>query len=280
MQAASRSNGAKAKTNGAGEHRSEAPGPATARQSESAFTLIFRAVGGRKQILGKATRLGRTLRLYFDAGELERRFRELERRGHVEKRPTRLQIAFGALDMLRFVIVPFARDYYRERGIDFKFHQLLRFLDDPVSIIDPTGLLSDKDTIIGHLMQVVHLNPVYDLQLLEMFPEGVDELERQLEEMLRGAHPRAATIGAIVEDAGYHQRLLDYVRAWRTDRQTPELVRESSLRKDPSFSAAERTFATLPGFLTYAAGLPKTFFALLARYRSLARFPVLAEALA
>ncbi len=280
MQAASRLNGAKAKTNGAGQPRSEGAGTATARQSQSAIALILRAIGGRRQIAGKLTRLGRTLRLYFDAAELERRFCELERRGHLEQRPTRLQIVFGALDMLRFVIVPFARDYYRERGIDFNFHQLLRFLDDPVSIIDPTGLMSDKDTIIGHLMQVVHLNPVYDLQLLEMFPDGVDELERQLESMLRGAHPRAATIGAIVEDAGYHQRLLDYVRSWRRDRRTPELVRESSLRSDPSFSAAERTFATLPGFLKYAAGLPKTLRALLAHYRSLVRFPVLSEALA
>jgi hypothetical protein len=279
MQAASRPNGAKTKSNGAGAPRSQGGSP-TARQSEPAILLILRAIGGRKQLAGKLARLGRTVRLYFDSEELERRFRELERRGHLEKRPTRLQIAFGALDMLRFVIVPFARDYYRARGIDFHFHQLLRFLDDPVSIIDPTGLLSDKETIIGHLMQVVHLNPVYDLQLLEMFPDGLDELESQIEAMVGGTHPRASTIGAIVEDPGYHQRLLDYVRAWRCDPLTPELVRESTLRRDPSFSAAERTFATLPGFLRYAAELPRQLPALLARYRSLEQFPVLAEALA
>jgi hypothetical protein len=279
MQAASRLNGAKTKSNGAGAPRSEDGSP-TARQSEPAMLLILRAIGGRKQLAGKLARLGRTLRLYFDSEELERRFRELERRGHIEQRPTRLQIAFGALDMLRFVIVPFARDYYRARGIDFHFHQLLRFLDDPVSIVDPTGLLSDKETIIGHLMQVVHLNPVYDLQLLEMFPDGIDELESQIEAMVGGTHPRASTVGAIVEDAGYHQRLLDYVRAWRRDRLTPELVRESTLRRDPSFSAAERTFATLPGFLSYAAELPRQLPALLARYRSLEQFPVPAGALA
>src|SRR5215204_4612765 len=136
MQAASRLNGAKAQTNGAGNSRPRDPAAVTARQSESALVLIFRAIGGRKQIAGKLSRLGRTLRLYFDAGELERRLSELERRGHMDRRPTRLQIAFGALDMLRFVIVPFARDYYREQGINFHFHQLLRFLDDPVSIID------------------------------------------------------------------------------------------------------------------------------------------------
>jgi hypothetical protein len=280
MQAQSRANGAKAKTNGAGQPEPKTAGVSSARQKDPALSLMLRAVGGRRQLAGKIGRLLRTVGLCFDSAEIERRLAELERRGYVERRPTRLQIAFGAADMLRFVIVPFARDYYRERGINFHFHQLLRFLDDPVSIVDPTGLLSDEETIIGHLMQVVHLNPIYDLQLLEMFPHGVDELERQIEAMLRGTHPRASTIGAIVEDPDYHQRLLDYVRAWRLDRRTPDLVRESTLRSDPSFAAAERTFATLPGFLKYAAQLPRRFYALLVRHRSLQRFPVPAGAVA
>jgi hypothetical protein len=176
--------------------------------------------------------------------------------------------------MLRFVIVPSSRDYYEQRGISFQFHQLLRFLDDPVSIIDPTGFLSERDTIIGHLMQVVHLNPVYDLELLQMFPDGLEQLERQVEQMVEGTHPRALTIGAIVEDAGYHERLLGYVRAYRRDRSTPELVRESTLRDDPSYAAAERTFASLPGFIDYCRTLPTEALELARRYRSLRRFPV------
>ena len=78
------------------------------------------------------------------------------------------------------------------QGISFGFHQLLRVLDDPVSMIDPTGFLSERDTMIGHLMQVTHLNPIYDVQLLQAFPDGLDELERQLEAMLAGRHPRRA----------------------------------------------------------------------------------------
>jgi hypothetical protein len=35
--------------------------------------------------------------------------------------------------------------------------------------------------------------------------------------MIDGTHPRARTIGAIVEDPGYHARLLDYVRRYRRD---------------------------------------------------------------
>src|SRR5262249_34554647 len=158
---------------------------------------------------------------------------------------------------LRFVIEPAARDYYAQLGISFGFHQLLRVLDDPVSMIDPTGFLSDRDTVIGHLMQVVHLNPIYDLQLLQVFPDGVAELERQLEAMIDGTHPSHRTIGAIVEDPAYHARLLDYVRRYRRDPATPPPVRQpQTLRADPRFVAAERTFATLPGFVDYCASLP------------------------
>ncbi len=243
------------------------------RTTASPLRLIREAVGGPRQIAGKAARVVRTLRIAASRDEFERRLAELERHGYVPARPTRVQLGFAAADMFRFVIVPAARDYYASRGIDFRFHQLLRFLDDPVSLVDPTGLYSDRDTIIGHLMQVVHLNPIYDLELLHMFPGGLDELERQLAQMVEGTHPRQRTIGAIIEDSGYHARLLDYLRRYRKAPDEPQMPREQSLRDDASFAAAERTFATLPGYLGYAARLPQSPLALLRRYRALRRFP-------
>jgi hypothetical protein len=245
------------------------------RLTASRWTLVRTAVGGPRQIAGKLRRLGRTARLWLSPREVDARLAQLEARGYVSQRPTRLQLLFASLDMLRFVIEPASRDYYRQRGIDFGFHQLLRWLDDPVSLLDPTGFLSDRDTIMGHVMQVVHLNPVYDLQLLQMFPDGLDEFERQIGQMIAGTHPRAQTIGAIVEDSGYHRRLLDYVRRYRRDPTTPPLVRaEQTLRADPHFAAAERTFATLPGFIAYANRLPRDFGTLRRRLRELKRFPL------
>ena len=142
-------------------------------------------------------------------------------------------------------------------------------------MIDPTGLLSARDTIIGHVMQVVHLNPIYDLQLLECFDDGVAELERQVEQMLAGVHPRQGTIAAIVEDPGYHARLLGYVRAYRADpAAAPPVRQEQSLRADPVFAAAERTFSTLPGFVRYCTRLPTSPAALLRRLVTVATFPV------
>jgi len=252
-----------------------AESPAVNRKTAPAWRLVVDAIGGPAAIGGKLARLGRTLRLWIDPGEVRGRLEQLQRRGFVDAIPGRWQIFFGGLDMLRFVIEPAARDYYAQQGISFGFHQLLRVLDDPVSMIDPTGFLSDRDTIIGHVMQVVHLNPVYDLQLLQMFPDGLEELERQVAQMVAGTHPRARTIGAIVEDPTYHARLLDYVRRYRRDPDTPPLVRqEQTLRSDPTFAAAERTFATLPGFLRYCGRLPDGFATLARRLRRVHAFPI------
>jgi hypothetical protein len=245
------------------------------RLRASAPRLLLAALGGPRQVAGKLRRLTQTVALYADRNEIPRRLERLRKRGYVDRAPTRLQMIFGGLDMLRWVIEPAARDYYRQKGISFGLHQVLRVLDDPVSMIDPTGFLSARDTIIGHLMQVTHLNPVYDLQLLEVFDDGLGELERQVEQMIAGTHPRQATIAAIIEDAGYHARLLDYVRRFRDDRGAPPPVRqEQTLRGDPVFAAAERTFATLPGFVAYASRLPTSPAALVRRFLTVRAFPV------
>jgi hypothetical protein len=105
----------------------------------------------------------------------------------------------------------------------------------------------------------VHANPAYDCQLLEMFPDGLDQLELQTRQMLDGTHPRAITIGAIVEDPEYHQRLLGYIARFRQDRGTPELRRRAGqAREDRNFVLAEETFGTLPGAMRYMLRLPTT----------------------
>lgn len=248
--------------------------PPTLRRSAPPALLLRRAVGGPRQIAGKIARFGRTARLWLQPAEFDRRLAALEARGYLRGRPTRLQILYGSLDMLRFVIEPAARDYYTDLGIDFRFHQLLRALDDPCSLIDPTGFLSDRDTIMGHVMQVVHLNPVYDLQLLQMFPDGLARFEREVAAMVAGTHPRVGTIGAIVEDPDYHTRLLDYVRAYRRDPRVHPIVREQSRRSDPAFAAAEQTFATLPGFIAYCQVLPRGWRTLHRRLRRVSEFPI------
>ena len=248
----------------------------TDRHTRSAVQLLRQAIGDRRAVSLKITRSCRTLRHMLVGDEAQRRLRTLRDHGLIDRIPTRGQLLFGAWDMLRFVIVPAARDYYLHKEINFTFHQVLRFLDDPLSIADPTGLYADFGTITGHVMQVVHLNPVYDMQLLSMWSDGLQRFEAEVAAMVDGSHPRAATIGAIVEDPSYHGKLLEYIRQYRRDPDgTEPIVRqEQSLRGDPHFANAERTFASLPGYIGWCNALPTRWSRLVVHRATLKRFPL------
>ena len=232
-------------------------GKDTARLTASPLKLLRDAAGTPAEMAAKARRLARALRALTRDREHDPRLERLRRIGYQEEVPTRLQLVVGAYDMLRFFIVPAAADYYEGKGISFGFHQVLRFLDDPASLVDPTGFLSERDVIIGHLMQVVHANPAYDLQLLESHAGGLEELEAQVQAMIDGTHPRARSIGAIVEDPDYHARLLGYVREFRRHRDADAPLRDN-IGGDPRFRTAERTFGTLPNAMRYFARLPRS----------------------
>ncbi len=73
--------------------------------------------------------------------------------------------------------------------------------------------------------------------------------------MLDGSHPRAASIGAIVEEPDYHARLLEYVRGFRATRDTDAPLRDN-IENDPKWRAVERTFGTLPAAMQYFSRLP------------------------
>lgn len=223
-------------------------------------------------MLAKAARLGRVLGRYRSGRGARDRLVRLHRLGLVERIPTRVQLAVGSMDMMRFFINPAAADYYASRGIDYWLHLALRFLDDPSSLADPVGLFSSRDVIIGHLMQVVHANPLYDLQLLSAVDDGLDALEAQLEAMLAGTHPRARSIGAIVEEPDYHARLLAYVRAWRRDPTVPAPVR-SNIVASPVFSEMERTFGSLTTSMRYFCRLPADPLDAIVHLRRVTAFP-------
>lgn len=227
----------------------------TARKTKGPLALIRQTAGTPREMADKLRRLAGALSTYADGPALDARLDRLRALGHIERVPSRLQLVVGSIDMLRFWINPAAADYYRQQGIDYTFHQLLRILDDPASMIDPTGFLSSADIIIGHVMQVVHANPAYDLQLLESHDGGLDELERQVEAMIAGTHPRAASIGAIVEEPDYHERLLGFVRDYKRTRDADAPIRDN-VQKDPRLAELERTFGTLPRAMQYFAKLP------------------------
>jgi len=244
----------------------------TRRKTAGKLALIADAIGGPADAARKGARLARTLAGFLDRAELDRRLARLEALGIVEKRPTLVQLALGSADMLRFWISPAAADYYEAQGIDYAFHQVLRFFDEPSSLADPVGFFSSRDGIIGHLMQVVHANPRYDLELLCMHERGVEELEAQLVQMIEGTHPRARSIGAIVEEPDYHERLLAYVRAFRADpAATPPL--RSNVEGDARFEDVERTFGSLRTSMRYFARLPADLPGALVHVATVKSFP-------
>lgn len=244
----------------------------TARLTEPPLQLLRRAMGDRQTRREKLRRLAGALWNYGDERKVQPRLQRLKELGWIDEIPTRLQRIVGALDMLRFFIVPCAEDYYKSKGINFYFHTLLRFLDDPASVIDPTGFNSSRDTIIGHVLQVVHANPDYDLQLLESFPDGLDAMEAQVRQLLAGTHPRTASIRATVEDPEYHARLLEHVCRFRARDRRESLVRENIL-SDSQFAALERTFGELPSAMRYFGRLPRTPLAALRHLLLTREFP-------
>jgi hypothetical protein len=243
-----------------------------ARLSAPPWVLARRAMGSPRQMLAKLRGLGVALRGYGRNEKVEARLRRLRDLGYIAEIPNRIQRIVGAVDMLRFFIVPCAADYYATKGINFRFHTLLRFLDDPASMIDPTGFNSSRDAIIGHVMQVVHANPCYDFQLLETFEDGMPEMERQVEALLAGTHPRTESILAIVEDPDYHAQLLEHVRRWRTDHGTPPLLRQNVI-ENPKFAIVERTFGTVPNAMRYFAKLPRDPVSALRHLTNVREFP-------
>jgi hypothetical protein len=227
----------------------------TARLEASPLTLLARAAQSPVRWPGKAGRFAALIGRYA-RGDHRRGLERLSALGVIDAVPSDPQLFAGAIDMLRFWISPAAADYYRSIGVDYAFHQVLRFLDEPASLGDPIGLFSTADSIIGHLMQVVHANPRYDLELLMMHPGGLEALDDQVVAMIEGTHPRASSIAAIVEEPDYHTRLLAYVRAFRSNPTSPPPLRANIAGK---FDVLEQTFGSIRPAMRYFSRLPTTW---------------------
>ncbi len=77
---------------------------ATDRLTARPLDLIRRAAGSPQEIAAKLRRLAVILAGYARGGVLDARLDVLHRRGLIDVIPTRVQLAVGAVDMLRFWI--------------------------------------------------------------------------------------------------------------------------------------------------------------------------------
>jgi len=243
--------------------------PVSDRRVLPAWRLVFQAIGGPRQWPGKIWRMASSFYLLLNYPESNRRLRKFQELGYTDELPSQAQLTIGSMDMLRYFIVPSAADFYQSVGIGFGFHQVLRILDDPASVMDPIGIRTSKQGIINHLLQVVHTSVLYDLQLLRMWPDGLDEMERQTAAMIDGTHVSYKTISAVNEEPAYFVRMLDYIRRYKVslDENEPFERRSGVNNFTFKFLLMEYQFRSVPGFLRYAHRLPKDWKSLRKHYK-------------
>jgi hypothetical protein len=106
----------------------------------------------------------------------------------------------------------------------FRFPALIA--EDALSLLDLTGLARRPDQLITHLLTAHHDQHQfhYDFELLAIHPGALDRLEGLAERVVRDDTPRTRWLRDLCVYDGYHEALLDAVRAWRADRLalTPE----------------------------------------------------------
>jgi len=225
------------------------------------------AVGTGEELKNKLINAWRTIATTFNRTERRRRLECLKAQGHLEEIPSEWQILLASYDMMTGFIVPSNAQFYEHYDQNMYWLQFLRVIDEPSTMMDPTGLAVSPEMVIQHLMHVVHTSAGYDVALLHMFPGAIEELEKQLSEYVAGVHPRQDAIADLVERPDYQERLLEAVRKYRED---PDTYWEVTTYETPEgceelFDFGIARYGTLGRLLTYALSLPKSPWESLAR---------------
>jgi hypothetical protein len=187
----------------------------------------------------------------------ETRLRVFLEAGLIQRVPTRWQLLQGQLEMLLYVILPDANDGARYAGAPLG-NPLIRqpFLLAEIGIDHLRaghGLDASLEGLIKHLNFVLHVDyPVYDLQLLQTVPGGLEALRRVTTEI---DQPRTMErrrqqwlADSIVPDADRYRRRLVEEGGW-IDRAAaldypPDSDQSAYLRPE---------FSSLVGFMNYCA---------------------------
>lgn len=231
------------------------------RIKETTLAQLQRAIGPTRLLMSKWGRALRTVRRLLDRRDQVRRIQQLSGPEAVPVVPTRWQIACAAHEMLTCFIIPSNAEFYRHyRGKNGPWLQLLRFLDDPPTMLDPIGLSISKRELIAHLLHVVHCSAGYDVALLRMFPDGLEDLETQLGKLMAGTHPRQKAIMSTVEREDWPQLLLAALRRYRANPEVEWEVMTFEAPGDcqPLLREGLEKYGSPGRLLRYASTLPKT----------------------
>jgi hypothetical protein len=224
----------------------------------SRWSLFKDVIGGWVHLRDRIVQLVGLLVAFVRPGIVRRRLERLRELGHVDVVPTLPQLLVAARDQMIIGATAETRIFYRSQGIPWVFHNLRRFIAGPATMLDPAGLFSPRDTIIHHVLQTFHRHALYDLVLLRGFPDGLDEMERQMAQLTAGTHPHQRALTSLIEDGSYHSRLPEDIRAFRADPLAPARPIPDGLLDDPMLMLAVDQFKDLRGYASYASRLQVT----------------------
>jgi hypothetical protein len=221
----------------------------------SRWSLFKDVIGGWVHLRDRIVQVVGLLMAFVRPAVVRRRLERLRALGHIQQVPGLSQLLVAARDQMILSASAETRIFYRSQGIPWIFHNLRRFISGPATMMDPAGLFSPRDTIIHHVLQTFHRHPIYDLVLLRGFPDGLDEMERQLDQLRTGTHPHQRALTSLIEDGAYHARLPQDLRSFRADPLAPARPIPDGLVSDPQLMLGMDQFKDLQGYTNYAARL-------------------------
>jgi len=161
---------------------------------------------------------------------IRRRLEQLQQAALVPVVPTLWQVELGVLRMwyrtlFRSGTIGCCRDHPVRQTWRAQFLQFrpLRFpflmWERAIAPWDMSGLLSGRERIIRHLLGAHHDQSqfIYDLQMLQLHPGALDELQERLEAILDGTDPRAEWLRDLCVYKHYHEALHGGLMRFRGD---------------------------------------------------------------
>jgi hypothetical protein len=221
----------------------------------SRWSLLKDVIGGWVHLRDRVVQLVGLLAGFVRPGIVRARLERLRALGHVQVVPSLPQLLVAARDQMMLSASAETRLFYQSQGIPWGFHNLRRFISNPATMMDPAGLFSPRDTIVHHVLQTFHRHPIYDLVLLRGFPDGVEEMERQLAQLQAGTHPHQRALTSLIEDGSYHARLPEELRLFAADPFAAGRDIPRGLVGDPQLMLGMDQFKDLRGYTSYAARL-------------------------
>ncbi len=224
----------------------------------SHFQQVRSAMGSWTRVGQKLHGVGVVVRNTVDRRARLARLRRLKRLGRIDAIPTEFQIWLACHEMFRDFILPSNRAFFEHDEQDEAWALFLRFLDEPAAMLDPSGLAISRDLLIAHLLHAVHVSAGYDVALLEIFPDGLDELERQCGQLIEGVHPHQAALMERLDRSDYPEQLLAAVRRYRADPEAEWAVQTYPAPEPcaPAMAEGLARFGTIGRLLRRARALP------------------------